>query len=59
MLYNDQFPFAHANIDRIVIGEKAGLECKTTSVLNLSNFMEEIILTTIMFSVCIILRLRN
>ena len=38
VLYNDQFPFAHANIDRIVIGEKAGLECKTTSVLNLSKF---------------------
>lgn len=28
---NDKYPFAHANIDREVIGEKAGLECKTTS----------------------------
>lgn len=28
---NDDFPFAHANIDREVIGENAGLEIKTTS----------------------------
>lgn len=28
---NDQYPFAHANIDREVVGESAGLECKTTS----------------------------
>lgn len=32
------FPFAHANIDRAVVGEKAGLECKTTSVMNLKKF---------------------
>lgn len=31
IIYNDQFSFAHANIDRAVIGENAGLECKTTS----------------------------
>jgi putative phage-type endonuclease len=31
MIYNDQYPFAHANIDRAVVGENAGLECKTTS----------------------------
>ena len=31
ILYNDDYPFAHANIDRQVIGEQAGLECKTTS----------------------------
>ena len=30
-IYNSEYPFAHANIDREVIGEKAGLECKTTS----------------------------
>ncbi|MGN1307809.1 MAG: YqaJ viral recombinase family protein [Faecousia sp.] len=38
MLYNPAFPFAHANIDRRVVGENAGLECKTTSVLNLKQF---------------------
>lgn len=31
MIYNSDYPFAHANIDRAVIGERAGLECKTTS----------------------------
>lgn len=30
-LYNDEYPFAHALPDRMVMGEKAGLECKTTS----------------------------
>ena len=38
MLFNPAFPFAHANLDRWVVGEKAGLECKTTSVLNLKRF---------------------
>lgn len=31
-------PWAHANIDREVIGERAGLECKTTNVLNLKMY---------------------
>lgn len=30
ILQNPDLPFAHANIDRAVIGEEAGLECKTT-----------------------------
>ena len=30
-IYNSDYPWAHANIDRDVIGEDAGLECKTTS----------------------------
>ena len=38
ILYNLQYPFAHANVDRMVIGEDAGLECKTTSVLNMKAF---------------------
>ena len=38
ILYNIQYPFAHANVDRMVIGEDAGLECKTTSVLNMKRF---------------------
>lgn len=38
ILYNIQYPFAHANVDRMVVGEDAGLECKTTSVLNMKNF---------------------
>ncbi len=38
IIINTDFPFAHANVDRMIIGEKAGLECKTTSVLNLKKF---------------------
>ena len=38
ILWNPDYPFAHANVDRMVIGEDAGLECKTTSVLNLKSF---------------------
>ena len=38
ILYNDQYPWAFANVDRVVIGEKALLECKTTSVYNKADF---------------------
>lgn len=38
IIKNNKYPFAHANIDRAVVGEKAGLECKTTSTLNLKQF---------------------
>ena len=38
ILRNPDIPFAHANIDRMVVGEHAGLELKTTSVLNLKKF---------------------
>lgn len=35
---NKKYPWALGNIDRWVVGENAGLECKTTSVMNLKNF---------------------
>ena len=38
IIINPKYPFAHANVDRVIIGEDAGLECKTTSVLNLKKF---------------------
>lgn len=38
ILYNNEYPFAHANVDRMVVGEDAGLECKTTSTLNMKKF---------------------
>ena len=38
ILKNPALPWAHANVDRLVIGERAGLECKTTSELNLKRF---------------------
>ena len=38
MLYNPIYPFAHADVDRMVVGENAGLECKTTSTLDVKQF---------------------
>lgn len=38
ILYNSLYPNAHADIDRSVIGENAGLECKTTATLNIRQF---------------------
>ncbi len=38
ILKNPVYPFAHANIDRLVISENAGLECKTTSAMNMKRF---------------------
>ena len=38
ILWNSDYPFAHANVDRLIVGENAGLECKTTSALNLKSF---------------------
>ncbi len=38
MLYNPDYPFAHADVDRLVIGEDAGLECKTTASLDTKQF---------------------
>lgn len=37
-MINDLFPFAVADIDRKIIGENAGLECKSTSALNLKHY---------------------
>ena len=38
ILVNDAYPFMHANIDRRIVGQDAGLECKTTSVYNKTDF---------------------
>lgn len=35
---HDEYDFILANIDRKVVGENAGLECKTTSAFNRSDF---------------------
>lgn len=37
-ILNSRYPFAIANIDREIIGERAGLEIKTTDSLNLKKF---------------------
>lgn len=40
IIRNPEYPFAHATVDRLVVGENAGLECKTTSFLNLKKFRD-------------------
>lgn len=37
-ILNDKYPWAIANVDRVIVGEDAGLEIKTTDSLNLSKF---------------------
>lgn len=38
MFISDDHPFMLADVDRLIVGEKAGLECKTTSSLSLKQF---------------------
>lgn len=38
ILRNDDAPHLHANIDRRILGEKSGLECKTASALNMKVY---------------------
>lgn len=38
IIRNSDYPHLHANIDRRIIGMKAGLECKTASALSASRF---------------------
>lgn len=40
MFFNSKYPWAIADIDRKVVGENAGIECKTTSAYNKSGFEE-------------------
>lgn len=40
MLYNPAYPYAHADIDRKVAGENAGLECKTISAFDAEDKLE-------------------
>ena len=37
-ILNDQYPWAIANYDRLVVGEDAGVECKYTDSLNLKRY---------------------
>ena len=34
MLQDEEVPYFYANVDRVVVGENAGLECKTTNAFN-------------------------
>ena len=40
IIKNPKYPFASANIDRSIVNEPSGLECKTTSLLNLKKFKD-------------------
>ena len=37
-IFNDKYPFAIANVDRVIVGEDAILECKFTDSLNLKKY---------------------
>ena len=37
-IFNSEYPWAMADIDRELVGEDAGLECKSTSALNLKQY---------------------
>lgn len=41
ILRNEKYPFALANVDRDVVGEDAGLECKTTSDYTIRKYGED------------------
>lgn len=38
IIHNPKYPFAHANVDRVVVGEDSLLECKTCSELQLTKY---------------------
>lgn len=42
ILKNDKYPFALANIDRSVVGERAFLECKVTNSYGKKNWKKEV-----------------
>ena len=42
ILRNDKYPFAIANIDRAVVGEKAFLECKVTNSFNKKEWQKTV-----------------
>ena len=39
ILYNSAYPFAHADVDRLIVGEDAGLECKTANPLHNPDYL--------------------
>lgn len=38
IIRNPDYPYLHSNVDRVVVGEDAVLECKTVSALNLKQY---------------------
>ena len=37
---HNKFPFMFANVDRMIVGENIGLECKTTNILNADKWKD-------------------
>lgn len=40
IIRNPDYPYLHANVDRVVVGENAVLECKTVSAINLKQYKD-------------------
>lgn len=40
VLASRETPYAYANVDRMIVGENAGLECKTTNAFSCDNWKE-------------------
>lgn len=40
MLYHPEYPFMTANVDRLIVGKKEGLECKTTNEFAKNEWIE-------------------
>lgn len=41
MLQDDEYPYMLASVDRMVVGENAGLECKTTNAFNTKAWADD------------------
>ena len=57
MFYDEEKPFMLADVDRMIVGENAGLECKTASPFQLINGKMIKFLFLIKFSVITICQL--
>ena len=56
MYVSDRYPFMMANVDRLVVGENAGLECKTASPYTANRWKDGRCRNGIIFNVSIIWR---
>lgn len=54
---NTAYPFMLANVDRLLVGERIGLECKTTSAYNADKWADGLIPLIMRYNAIIIWRL--
>ena len=57
MFYDEEKPFMLADVDRMIVGENAGLECKTASPFSADKWEDDKILFLIRFSAITICQL--